>query len=113
MASSETSRRVDVVRLPSLRRSRFAPSALELLSFCGQAAWNLTRETRQFRADGSLAFFAIPSGYFAARTAKRLACPWSCRSAARMSPDFPGVACAADFNCAADRLSDTRWAAPH
>jgi len=66
---------VEVVRLPTGRRSRFAPSGVELLRFCSAAQLRLTGCLRDFRADAVLAFFAVPAGQFAVRSAQRLGLP--------------------------------------
>lgn len=66
---------VTVHRLPALRFVRLAPSKLELLSFSASAALALAPRIRAFRADGVLAYFAVPVGPFAVRAARRLGVP--------------------------------------
>lgn len=73
--AEEVDGRLRVVRLSSLRRSRFAPRPAELLSFCLTAAGQLTEQIRNFRADGVIAFFAVPAGFFAVRSARELGLP--------------------------------------
>jgi glycogen synthase len=67
--------RLAVVRLPSLRLERLAPSAAELLSFCASAAIMLEDRLRRFGAEAVLAYFAVPVGPFAVRAARRLGVP--------------------------------------
>lgn len=83
----ESAGRLRVVRLATLRRSRFAPRPAELLSFCLTAARQLTEQMRIFRAEGVVAFFAVPAGVFAVRSAQRLGIP--CVVSLRGS-DVPG-----------------------
>lgn len=78
-----------VRRLPSLRLRVFAPGPIELLSFCASAALLLSRELREFRAQGVIAYFAVPAGLFATRAARGLGIP--CVVSLRGS-DVPGFA---------------------
>ncbi len=80
---------VEIHRLPSLRMRTFYPGPFELLSFCASAALLLTRELRQFRAEGVISYFAVPAGVFATRSARQLSIP--CVVSLRGS-DVPGFA---------------------
>lgn len=67
--------RLRIWRIPTGRRSRFAPTATELLSFCLALRTRLSRCLTEVRADGVLAFFAVPAGYFAVRAAHQCGLP--------------------------------------
>lgn len=67
--------RLRVWRIPTGRRSRFAPTSAELLSFCFAVRNRLSRCLTEVRADAVLAFFAVPAGYFAVRAAHRCGLP--------------------------------------
>ncbi len=66
---------VTIARLPNLRQTLLAPSVVELLSFCAGAALLLERRLRAFRAEGVIAYFAVPVGPFAVQAARRLDIP--------------------------------------
>ena len=67
--------RLRIWRIPTGRRSRFAPTSAELLSFCFAVRNRLSRCLTEVRADGVLAFFAVPAGYFAVRAAHSCGLP--------------------------------------
>lgn len=82
--------RVQVRRLPALRLRALAPSQAELLSFCATAAVRLGRELEAFRADGVIAYFAVPAGPFAVRAARKLDVPVLVSLRGSDVPGFPG-----------------------
>jgi len=75
LPASEQDGRVTIERLPGLRGTVLAPSAVELLSFCAGAALLLERRLRRFGAEAVIAYFAVPVGPFAVRAARRLRIP--------------------------------------
>lgn len=81
---------VEVRRLPALRLRTLAPSHVELLSFCASAAVRLTSELRDFRAEGILAYFAVPAGPFAVRAGHSLGVPVVVSLRGSDVPGFPG-----------------------
>lgn len=74
-SSPESVNGVQLRRMWSLRRRWLSPKPYELLSFCASLSCRLTRHLRRFRPDGVLAFMAVPSGYFAVRSARKLRVP--------------------------------------
>ncbi len=98
----ETQGRLRVVRLASLRRSRFAPRPTELLSFCLTAARQLTTHIREFRADGVIAFFAVPAGFFAVRSARALGLPIVVSLRGSDVPGFSSERLGGLYRCLAD-----------
>jgi glycogen(starch) synthase len=86
----EIRNQVEIVRLPTRRRSLLAPTTAELLNFGAQATLRLTDYVRQFQADGVLAFFTLPSGLLATRSARKLTLPLIVSPRGSDVPGFAG-----------------------
>lgn len=64
-----------LVKLPTVRFRRFAPSAVELMSFCFSARQRLLSNLRSFRPDLVMAFFSLPAGFLALEPCRRIDVP--------------------------------------
>jgi glycosyltransferase involved in cell wall biosynthesis len=82
--------RLTVVRVAARRRSLSAPSIPELISVSRSLARHLPGLLGDFRPDGILAFFAIPSGWVAVRAGRRLSVPVIVSLRGSDVPGFPG-----------------------
>ena len=58
----ETRQGVRLVRIPSWRKSESSSGAWEQLHFMVSAAWSSVRFVHQWRPDGVIAYFGVPSG---------------------------------------------------
>lgn len=97
-------RGAEVVRLADHRRSVQAPGTFELLRFLVQGARRLPGEVRDFRADGVLAFFNLPSGWLAARTLLRAPVPLIVSPRGSDVPGFRGGRLGGTLGCCARPL---------
>lgn len=66
---------VVVERIFALRTATFAPSSVELLSFCAACQLGLRRRLKRLGVEGVIAYFAVPAGYFAVKAARSLGVP--------------------------------------